>query len=553
MRFALNKTMLLAAFTVLAASAAKADDAKVTYDDHVKPILREHCFTCHNASNAKSDLALDTYATTMQGGASGEVVLAGDLESSRLWMLVSHEEEPKMPPMQARLADEKLEVLKAWIMSGALENSGSVAKKSNKPKVDLSMSAGAARPEGPAIMPEGISKQPPAYLAKTRSVAGLATSPWAPVAAVAGHKQIVLYHTDHGELLGVLPFEEGTPHVLQFSRSGALLLAGGGRDASTGKVIVFDVKTGERVFEVGDELDAVLAADINEDHTRIALGGPQRVVHIYDTADGSLLHEIKKHNEWVTALEFSPDGVLLATGDRNGDLYVWEAETAREYQTLKAHTAAITATSWRLDSNILASSSEDGSVRLWEMENGQQVKNWGAHGGGTTWLRFATDGRLVTSGRDKLVKVWNQEGAEQAAFEPFADLALRCAFAHDGQHVLGGDWTGQIHLWNIADRQQIAALAMNPPTLEMAAQIAAQQAAEASAAELAQAEQALAAAQEALQKAQSELTNAQARRDAAQQQLANRQEAASAASQRAAASKAEADRAVDVQTADASQ
>jgi hypothetical protein len=558
---------------VLGTRAGAQDAAKVTYDDHIKPILREHCFTCHNASNAKSDLALDTYATLLKGGAGGEVVLAGDLESSRLWALVSHAEEPKMPPMQDKLPDAKLDLIKTWILGGALENSGSVAKQSNKPQRNLSMSAGAARPEGPAIIPEGLSKQPVVYTPKRRAITGLAASPWAPVAAVAGHKQVVLYHTDTGELLGVLPYPEGTPHVLRFSRNGALLLAGGGRGALSGKAVVFDVKTGHRVIEVGDELDAVLAADINEDHTRIALGGPQRIVRVYDTEDGALVQEIKKHNEWITAIEFSPDGVLLATGDRNGELFVWEAETAREYQALKAHTAAITAVSWRIDSNILASASEDASARLWEMENGQQVKSWNAHGGGISYLCFAADGRLVTAGRDKQVKVWDQNGAQQAVFEAFGDLALRCVFTHDGQRVIGGDWSGQVRMWNVADQQQVATLDMNPPTLEMVAQQAAyelnlaQQAVDQAAAELAAADQslaqstatlqaatdALAAAQAALEKAQAEQVAAQARRTGSEQALHEKRAQLQAARDRAAQADAQAKQAGTVQTADASQ
>ena len=46
--------------------------------------------------------------------------------------------------------------------------------------------------------------------------------------------------------MGILPFPEGVPYVLKFSRNGSLLLAGGGRGAYQGKVVVFDVKTGER-------------------------------------------------------------------------------------------------------------------------------------------------------------------------------------------------------------------------------------------------------------------------------------------------------------------
>src|SRR5688500_7751154 len=84
--------------------------AKVTYDDHVKPIFREHCLSCHNQEQEKGGLALDSYGAMMTGGASGEVVLAGDKERSRLFALVSHAETPKMPPMQDRIADAKLAV-----------------------------------------------------------------------------------------------------------------------------------------------------------------------------------------------------------------------------------------------------------------------------------------------------------------------------------------------------------------------------------------------------------------------------------------------------------
>jgi len=47
--------------------------------------------------------------------------------------------------------------------------------------------------------------------------------------AVGGQNQIILYNTDNLECLGVLPFTEGIPYVLKFSRNGSVLLAGGGR------------------------------------------------------------------------------------------------------------------------------------------------------------------------------------------------------------------------------------------------------------------------------------------------------------------------------------
>jgi len=83
-----------------------------------RPILREHCFSCHSADKQESGLQLDSYQKAMAGGSSGEVVLPGDLASSRLWALVSHAEEPKMPPKQDKLAAVKLDILSKWIEQG---------------------------------------------------------------------------------------------------------------------------------------------------------------------------------------------------------------------------------------------------------------------------------------------------------------------------------------------------------------------------------------------------------------------------------------------------
>ena len=210
-------------------------------------------------------------------------------------------------------------------------------------------------------MPENLSTEPFVPQAKTNAVVAMASSPWAPLVAVAGHKQVLLYRTTDRHLVGVLPFPEGAIYVLKFSRNGDLLLAGGGRDGQSGIAVAWDVKKGTRVFEVGKEYDAVLAADISPDHSQVALGGPGKVVRIYNTADGSLAQELRKHTEWITAAEFSPDGVLLVTGDRNNGLIAWEANTGREFFDLRGHQAAITDVSWRLDSNVVASSSEDGT------------------------------------------------------------------------------------------------------------------------------------------------------------------------------------------------
>ncbi len=528
MRYLLT-TILLVFGVTLARAQEEKKPPKITFDDHVKPIFQQKCFSCHNPDKKSADLDLTTYTNLMQGGASGAVIEPGDASASYLYELVTHEAEPFMPPESPKIADEMIETLRKWIDGGVLENSGSTAKASKKKKIDLALSAPST--ERPEVIPAParLSLQPVLYTPDRTAVDALATSPWAPLVAVSSQKQVLLYHTQSLELLGVLPFPEGTPRVLKFSRNGALLLAGGGVAGASGRVVVWDIRSGERIIEIGDELDEVLAADISSDQTLIALGGPQKVVRIYATDTGQLMHEIRKHTDWVTSIEFSPDSVLLASGDRNGGLFVWEGWTGREYLTLKGHTAGITGVSWRSDSNILASSSEDSTIRLWEMENGGQVKNWGAHGGGALSVEFTRDGRLVSSGRDRVAKLWDQNGGQQLAFEPFADLALEATFCDEAGRAISGDWTGEIRVWNAADGARLGLLPINAPRLED---------------RLAQANEFLVAKQnehnpiaEAYRAAQSTSEKAKADWTAAQQKLAMAKQTADAAAAALAAVK----------------
>lgn len=438
-------------------------EAKVNFQDHVLPIFRAKCGACHSAAQAKGGLVLESFAAAIQGGASGAVVEPGDLEGSRLWALVAHKEQPAMPPKEPKLPDEILAVIQKWIEQGALETKDSQPKVKKKAQFTLSPTdISGDKPAGPPPMPENLSTEPLTVSPRANAVTALAASPWAPLAALAGHKQVLLYNLEDQTLAGVLPFPEGTIHVLRFSRNGSLLLAGGGRGGQSGRVIVFDVKTGNRVFEIGAEPEVVLAADISPDHSQIALGGPKKMVRVYSTADGEQLFEMKKHTDWITAIEFSPDGVLLATGDRGNGLVVWEANTGREFYVLNGHGAAVTGVSWRVDANVLASASEDTTVRLWEMTNGAQVKAWGAHGGGASAVWFLRDGRVASNGRDRVARLWDQNGAQQLAFAAHNDLGMKVAFSETSNLVLAGDWTGAVRLFDGKDGTERGTLVTNP-------------------------------------------------------------------------------------------
>lgn len=87
------------------------------FETEVRPILREYCFDCHGAvEELEGGLDLRLVHRMVSGGDSGEAVVPGDPDAS---LLLSRIREGDMPPGEARVPDEKIAVLEAWIQGGA--------------------------------------------------------------------------------------------------------------------------------------------------------------------------------------------------------------------------------------------------------------------------------------------------------------------------------------------------------------------------------------------------------------------------------------------------
>ncbi|MBM3826374.1 MAG: hypothetical protein FJ410_06625 [Verrucomicrobia bacterium] len=460
-RLLIRQSLVCAA---LLSVCAQAQD-KLTYDDHIRPLLENKCFSCHNPDKKKGGLELTSYAGLVDGGSGGAVIDPGNPLASRLWTYSAKKEEPFMPPEGAPLDAKDLVTLAKWIEGGALQSKNSVARKSNRPKVELAVTGSAGKPDGPAARPEHVLLEPVVVTPRTTAVVAMAASPWTSLLAVAGQKQVLLYDTDTRELAGILPYPEGYARSLKFSANGSLLILGGGRGGKFGHAVVWDVRTGRRIAEAGKEFDQLMSADISPDYRRIVIGTNTKKVKCYDVTNGEELYLISKHTEWVTGADFSPDGILLATSDRNGNVMVWEADNGGEFFNLGQHQKSVTGLAWRADSNVLASCSADGTVSTWEMKTGKRVANWTAHGGGVEAASFTPDGRLVTCGQDGKVALWSVEGKKLGESQSQGDVVSSVVALHDGKSAVSGNWLGEIKFIDLTNGQAAAQISSNPPKI----------------------------------------------------------------------------------------
>jgi WD40 repeat protein len=449
----------------LALSSINAQD-KITFDDHIFPIFESKCLNCHNPDKKKGDLDLSNYLGAMAGSSGGKVALAGDGGSSKLFTVTVHTEEPVMPPEGDKIPKKDADLIRAWIDGGLLENKGSKARKKEKPAFDLSAAPTGKRPEGPPPMPQDLLLEPVIVAKRSTVVADIDASPWAPLIAVTGQRQILLYDSDLLELVGVLPFPKGQPETVSFHPSGKYLLAAGGVAGKSGTTITWDITTGKEMMSMGKEFDSILAADLRADLAGVALGGPSRLVKIWDTQAVEQIKSIKKHTDWVTALAYSYDGVLLATGDRSNGVQIWESSTGNEFHSLQGHQDAIVDIKWRADSNLVASASEDGFIIFWDMNQGKEIKKANAHPGGVLAMDYNANGRLVSVGRDQRVKVWKPDLSMEKQSEPFPLLVTEVEFSHDSNRYFTADWNGKIEAWDSTTMEKIGELSSNPSSIE---------------------------------------------------------------------------------------
>lgn len=450
---------VLPGMLLLLAEAGSA--APVSYETDIKPIFRRHCLKCHGDDTQKADLNLQSYASTMKGGSGGKVLTAGRTSQSLLFEAITNtDESARMPPNSPPLSEKEIEQIRVWITEGLREKEGSeVATKSRDLSFQPAVAPG-AKIDIAKLMPGNL---PAVTLTKTvRPLPALAmdVSPHAPLLAVAGHEFVRLVNTETKQEIGRLAFPEGTPHVIKFHRDGAVLLVAGGKPVQSGKVVLFDVHSGKRLAALGDELDAVLAADLSPDQKLVALGGSGKVVKVYSTTDGVLKYKLTKHTDWITALSFSPDGAKLATADRAGGLHLWEAEGGGIMLTLAEHKGAIRAMQWRSDAKLLVTAGEDGLLIWWDTKDGwpavskpnahlprRPAGTYGEIKNGILSAGFGPRGHLFTAGRDCHVRYWDPAGNQVQSWAIEKSLPLVTRITADGKMLIASDTAGELHFW----------------------------------------------------------------------------------------------------------
>ena len=92
-------------------------DGPLTFEQHVRPILKAHCFDCHgDQQKHEGNLDLRLVRLMWQGGDSGPAIAAGDSSESLIAQRIAAGE---MPPEGKKLPAKDLATIRTWLDQGA--------------------------------------------------------------------------------------------------------------------------------------------------------------------------------------------------------------------------------------------------------------------------------------------------------------------------------------------------------------------------------------------------------------------------------------------------
>lgn len=113
---------LLTVFGVcLFTSAIVADQREDFFESKIRPLLINHCVSCHGPESQENDIRLDSRSQVIEGTQEAErLVVPGQPEKSRLFQVIQHSKEDAQMPPKEKLSQQQIQDVKTWIQQGAV-------------------------------------------------------------------------------------------------------------------------------------------------------------------------------------------------------------------------------------------------------------------------------------------------------------------------------------------------------------------------------------------------------------------------------------------------
>jgi len=233
--------------------------------------------------------------------------------------------------------------------------------------------------------------------------------------------------------------------------------------------------------------------DLNEDDTKLLVGGENETVSVYDLINKKILFETVAHfqpvvevkfsnqkngfytvgdksfkfwtignekpekiytgsNTSITDWDFTPDEQFFVAGAFEKKYRYWHTEeltvpvTIDTYQTKNVISIAIDK-----DNQLVACGSYDKTIEIWEVKNHSRKLKIDAHALPVCCLSFTKDAKqLISASHDGTAKLWEvSTGKNLKTFNGHLKAISNMAISPNGHYLLTASYDHSIHLYSI--------------------------------------------------------------------------------------------------------
>ncbi len=406
-------------------------EGPVDFEKEILPLFRRNCLACHSATEAQSDLVLETPQTLLKGGSNGPAVVAGKGAESLLIKLAAKQLKPVMPPedndVKAKpFTPQELGLIKKWIDEGA--------------KGDVKGGGGAITWQA---LPPGVQ---PIY--------AVAITDDGQYAAAARANQIFLYHVPSKRELGRLT-------------DPALIERGLYKNPGVADV------------------DLVQSLAFNPEGTLLASGG-FRSVKLWRKPEPAKKLDLTGLESPARSLVVSPDGKWAAIGEENGKIDLFNLENGQIAKRLEGHAGAVKGLCFSADSTQLVSGSADKKFKIWNLADGKEILSIETPTPVNAVALVMEEKQIVTAGEDNNWRLWDRvaaapaevkegepkpegEAAPAEAPKPVKEVGGNGApinvlvAINKGTQLVSGGKDSQVKLWDVASGNQLKQISAQGP------------------------------------------------------------------------------------------
>ena len=248
-----------------------------------------------------------------------------------------------------------------------------------------------------------------------------------------------------------------------WSPDGRLLATGGtagGLDSND--AVLWDARTGQRVFTLSGHEEDIYSVGFSMDGTRVVTTSDDDRAMVWDVANGEPLLTIDI-GEGTGGASFSPDGRLLAVPGLTGAVHVVDVVTGARTATLRAPDGPFCSPAFSPDGGRIAASGcpylNSWTTVVWEVASRKRLVKIQPEGG-SSGVMFSPDGERLAGRTFGTAAIWDaRTGDELLKVSGHSGDVFGVAFSRDGTRLATGSVDGTARIWDAETGEELVRLA----------------------------------------------------------------------------------------------